>query len=478
MPYPPPSPERLRFGVFELDVAAGELRRNGVRVRLQNQPSKVLACLAARAGDVVSREELKREVWAGSTFVDFDRGLNFCINRIRRVLGDDATAPLYIETVPRRGYRFVAPVTAEAATAPPARERGPWHTSPAAAGIALIAAALVQQGRTPLPSIPRTEERALAEAVPAARAAYLRGLYHSGHDAGQDESVEALLEAVRLDPGFAAAHSALAETYLRQVELGQLSPREGMPRARAAAARALALSDDAGASVAMGSVALRYDWNFPAAERSLRHGLERDPRSLRGHVEYADLLLVQGRTDEAIRMARRAEELDPVCTMVRGRLASSLYAARRFDEAALAWGSAVAVDPSLIGVHERLFHAYRHASRPRDAQRQASEVVSLLGDRGAATRLLAAPNAPSLAGFMRGTIEYLGRDARTPGLFSDRIAVLHAALGEREEAFRWLELAARERTGALPVTLLTDPDLDPLRGDPRFRALLAELEAS
>ena len=90
---------------------------------------------------------------------------------------------------------------------------------------------------------------------------------------------------------------------------------------------------------------------------------------------------------------------------MRGRLASSLYAARRFDEAVEAWGSAVAVDPSLVGLHERLFHAYRHASRPRDAQREASQVVSLLGDPRAATRLLAEPNEPSLAGFMRGTIE-------------------------------------------------------------------------
>src|SRR5262245_41079018 len=100
MPDPRKSPPRFRFGVFEL-YASGELLRGGVRVPLQRQPARVLECLVARAGELVSREELKRAVWADSTFVDFDRGLNFCIRRIRQALGDDAAAPLYIETVPR-----------------------------------------------------------------------------------------------------------------------------------------------------------------------------------------------------------------------------------------------------------------------------------------------------------------------------------------------------------------------------------------
>jgi DNA-binding winged helix-turn-helix (wHTH) protein len=104
--------ETYRFGQFELDLVAGELRRNARRVRLQPQPFKLLVLLARRAGSLVAREEIRSELWPDGTFVDFDQSVNFAIKQIRDVLGDSAERPLYIETVPRRGYRFIAPVEA------------------------------------------------------------------------------------------------------------------------------------------------------------------------------------------------------------------------------------------------------------------------------------------------------------------------------------------------------------------------------
>ena len=101
---------RLRFGVFELELASGELRKAGALVKLRYQPAKVLAYLASRPGRVVSRDELQAAVWGGDTFVDFDQGLNYCIKEIRAALSDSAETPLYVETLPRRGYRFIAPV--------------------------------------------------------------------------------------------------------------------------------------------------------------------------------------------------------------------------------------------------------------------------------------------------------------------------------------------------------------------------------
>ena len=99
-----------RFGLFEFDERSGTLTREGIPVRLQPQPARVLTLLVERAGTVVSREELKAAVWGEATFVDFERGLNFCIAQIRSALGDSAESPRFIETVPRRGYRFIAPV--------------------------------------------------------------------------------------------------------------------------------------------------------------------------------------------------------------------------------------------------------------------------------------------------------------------------------------------------------------------------------
>src|SRR5271155_5237631 len=102
---------RLHFDGFELDASSGELRMGDTRLTLQPQPFKVLALLASRSGRTVTREEIRRQLWSTGTFVDFEGGLNFCIRQIRKTLGENARKPRYIETLHRRGYRFIAPVT-------------------------------------------------------------------------------------------------------------------------------------------------------------------------------------------------------------------------------------------------------------------------------------------------------------------------------------------------------------------------------
>ncbi len=100
----------LRFGLYEVDLRAGELRKSGIKVRLQEQPFQVLALLVCQPGELVTREEIQQEIWGGDTFVDFDHGLNKAISKLREALCDSSTEPRYIETVARRGYRFLAPV--------------------------------------------------------------------------------------------------------------------------------------------------------------------------------------------------------------------------------------------------------------------------------------------------------------------------------------------------------------------------------
>jgi DNA-binding winged helix-turn-helix (wHTH) protein/TolB-like protein len=181
-------PAVLRFDRFEFHPAAGELIAGGEVVRLEPQPARVLAVLAARAGRVVTREELRREIWPADVFVDFERGLNYCIRQVRGALGDAASTPRFIETLPKRGYRFLVPVAALAedegagaapapaappATAPamgsaareaPARRRPRLRLSPAGAALAALAilailvAAFAAVARTPrarpLPPLP------------------------------------------------------------------------------------------------------------------------------------------------------------------------------------------------------------------------------------------------------------------------------------------------------------------------------------
>src|SRR5258707_12235800 len=115
---PPPVSQLIRFDRFELDLRAGELRNGGIRIRLQEQPLQVLQALLEKPGEVVSREELQKRIWASDTFVDFDHGLHAAVNRLRTSLNDSADRPRYVETVARRGYRFIGQLDGANAVAP------------------------------------------------------------------------------------------------------------------------------------------------------------------------------------------------------------------------------------------------------------------------------------------------------------------------------------------------------------------------
>ncbi len=101
----------FRFGAFELNQAAGELRKHGIRIKLHSQPFQVLLMLLERPTELVTREEMRQRLWGDDTIVDFDHGLNTAVNKLREALGDAAARPRHVETVPGRGYRFIAPVT-------------------------------------------------------------------------------------------------------------------------------------------------------------------------------------------------------------------------------------------------------------------------------------------------------------------------------------------------------------------------------
>ena len=141
MPMPPPNRDArlLRFGVFEVDLAAGELRKNGARIRLQEQPLQVLAALLQNAGQVVTRDDLREKIWPADTFVDFDHSLNTAVNKIRESLGDSASSPRFVETLARRGYRFIAPVDSVAAAAAVSTPAHAQDNNPATSPAAEIA---------------------------------------------------------------------------------------------------------------------------------------------------------------------------------------------------------------------------------------------------------------------------------------------------------------------------------------------------
>jgi TolB-like protein/DNA-binding winged helix-turn-helix (wHTH) protein/Flp pilus assembly protein TadD len=168
------APRLVRFGDFELDLRTGELRRDGRRVRLPHQPFKLLALLAAHPGELVTREEIRRALWSEGTFVDFEHGVNACVKQIRAALSDDAGTPRFVETLPRRGYRFIAPVTCvrEQPAAAAARPRRGRPAALLAFALALTPAPLAWVAargllpREPLPSAAASERRLMLAVLP------------------------------------------------------------------------------------------------------------------------------------------------------------------------------------------------------------------------------------------------------------------------------------------------------------------------
>jgi len=212
---------RVSFGVFDLDLGTGELRKHGLRVRLQRQPFEVLALLIERAGDVVTREELQQKLWPANTFVDFDHGLNKAINKIREALGDSAEAPRFVETVARRGYRFLAdvkvsspatiappapvekpePLPAEPLAPPAVAERHTWTWTVAASLVAVLATAGVVWG-----------VHSAASAKPAIRSIAVLPLESLSSDQSQDYFADGMTDELITELGRISALRVISRT--------------------------------------------------------------------------------------------------------------------------------------------------------------------------------------------------------------------------------------------------------------------------
>ena len=157
----------LRFGVFELHLDLEELRKNGTPLKLPPQPFKLLTLLASRSGQVVRRDEIQEQLWENNLFIDFEQGVNKCIKQIRTALSDNPDNPLYLETIPRRGYRFLAPVRTKLVPVPPPQVKE------ASSGLIANVAGRVRQRveaatQAPTPSSPPTSETSATLPMPQA----------------------------------------------------------------------------------------------------------------------------------------------------------------------------------------------------------------------------------------------------------------------------------------------------------------------
>jgi len=311
---------------------------------------------------------------------------------------------------------------------------------------------------------------------PEAYELYLKGRYfsHKGGVGAVQQALAYFQQTLAHDSNYALAYAGIADAYENLTWSTYLLPRQGMPKARAAALKALALEPTlAEAHASLGDQLCFYDWDAPAAERELRRAIELNPSLANAHFFYSHCLASHRRLDEALAEARRARELDPLNADVATALPWALYVARRYDEAIAVQHRSLDLDPGFAWGHMILALALTAKARYAEALAAARKMAALAGD---------APTITGLLGYVAGRAGERAEaqqiltalERRPPGNTAFAIALVHMGLGDNEQALRWLQAAYEERSEWL-TTDMPAPNFDSLRQDPRFRALMRKI---
>ena len=635
---PPAQAARMRFGPFEADLRSGELRKHGVRLKLQDQPFQVLTLLLEHAGDIVTREELRQRLWPADTFVDFDTGLNSAVKKLRDVLADSADQPRYIETIPRRGYRFIAPLvdpspatvpssepeTHKIASSQPASSVVPAAESfsftrlrllfgaavllllfvavflvyrntgtggarrPAIKSLAVLplknlsgdasqeyladgmTEALIGRlseihnirvvSRTSVtrfkdthlsvPEIARTlqvdaivegsvirdgdrirvhaqliraatdehfwseaydrdlrdvlslqsdvaqsiarkvevtisgEEHARLSAArtvdPEAYEAYLKGRYYWNKRTADSMPKAALYfeQAITKDPGFGAAYSGLADCNSGLAWHGFMSPAEVLPKAYAAAQKAVEIDPQSAEAHASLALVLEHKWDWAGAQFEFKRALDLNPQYANAHHWYGDYLSIQGRHDEALVEAKRALEFDPLNLMIGTWVGLRYYLARRYDGAIEQSRNTVELDSNFAAAHLILGQSYVQQGKHKEGLDELQKAASLSGDSPLYIAQVGVSLA--LAGEKKEALRVIRELQDTSGkryVSPYGVAQIYATLNDKEQTYKWLEVAYLDRAVWMSY-LAVDPLFDSIRSEARFRDFLRRVGLS
>jgi TolB-like protein/DNA-binding winged helix-turn-helix (wHTH) protein/Tfp pilus assembly protein PilF len=315
---------------------------------------------------------------------------------------------------------------------------------------------------------------------PRAYEAYLRGrfFWDTMSEKGLKTSIEFYERAIGMDPSYAPAYAGLADAYwiLGSAGYEAAPPEETVPKARAAARKALELDPSLmRAEATLALIEIDHDWNFAPAERRLRAVLDQNPSLASVHVSFSAYLAGMGRFDESIAEARKGQELDPLSVVPVQTLAFRLYYARRFAEAEATFTRALDVDPTSFVARVGLGLVRWQQGRGREALAELERGTSASGGstwaRASLAHVLAATGNAARARELLKQLEAEARDRYLPPFYA---SVIHAALGERDLAMAGLEKSYAEKSGWM-VFLRIEPFFDGLRSDPRFADLLARV---
>ena len=501
----------LRFGVFQVNLAAREIRKHGIRVRLPGQPFRLLSMLLEKPGGIVAREEMRDRLWPSDTFVDFEHSLNSAIKKLRAALGDSSENSRYIETVPRVGYRFIAPVEQVSALAPspnisidsdrsPASAITQQHGKPGWKSLLWIPALVVAlsgayiswsyirihplqsksanetntdlKGREPVRSL--TQQRSYPKSAEA-HDLYLKGMYfwNKRTVAGFQQAIECFQQATSLDPNYAPAYASLANSYTLLTAYSSSSPTLYTSQARAAASRAIQL--DAGLAeghTALALIVQNHDWDWQNSEKEYRLATELNPDYATAHQWYGEHLMWQGRFDEAFKESNRARQLDPLSLIIAADACAIQYYSRQYDKAIQQCRAVLRKDPNFLRAAGLVTYAYVEKRLFRQALDEAKTLSRIYGEGPSLWMTLA--YIYGRAGQLeraRHELAKLDKISRQEQVSPVTMIWAHLGIANKEEALADLEKAYSEHFGIL-TTLRVEPGFDPLRSDPRFQDLL------
>lgn len=306
---------------------------------------------------------------------------------------------------------------------------------------------------------------------------YLKGRYFAAKftKEGIDTGLDYFNQAIAMDPTYALAYDGVAYYYVTAADWF-MSPREAMPKAKAALQTALKIDNTLSeAHTSLAIVYYWYDYNWAGAERELKRALELNPNDASAHQFYGSYLTWTGRVDAGIAEAKKAIELDPLSPQANTYLGADLYFIRRYEEATGQLQEAIRANPNYWWAHVFLGRCYEQTGRLPEAIaefQKAKQIEAAIPEIHAALG-----HAYAISGDRKEAekvLEELKERSTRSYVSPYNIAIVYAGLGEKDEAFKWLEKAYQERPFYL-VWLKVDPQLDGLRADPRFSDLLRKV---
>ncbi|HEY8186956.1 MAG TPA: protein kinase, partial [Pyrinomonadaceae bacterium] len=306
---------------------------------------------------------------------------------------------------------------------------------------------------------------------------YLKGRFYWNKRTGDSlkKSIEYFNQAIEKDPSFALAYAGLADCYL--VPANPLPPREKMPKAKAAAMRALELDETlAEAHTSLARVAHVYTWDWPGAEKEFKRALELNPRYATAHQWYGGYLETMGRYDEAMAERKLAQELDPFSLVINFEAGLAFYFARNYDQAIDQFQKTLELDPNFLPAHGSLAAAYEQKGMYDKATAEFKDLTFKGSEwpMGVATlgHIYAVSGKKDEAQAVLNQLKDRSSQEYVP---ANSIALVYAGLGDKDQAFAWLERAYEERAFAIAQGLKRDPRWDSLRSDPRFADLVRRI---